>query len=929
MGTLSSIVSLHLPKINRASWLPSYPEEPLFLKDPQEAFTALAKIDWAFEQEETGFLAHDIHPYPAKFIPQIPGTLIAKLSCRGELVLDPFGGSGTTALEAVRLGRRAVSIDANPLSALIGRTKTAWIDRSASLELQGLHSALASELESLPSDPSKLVALHRDHAPTIPNRTKWFADSAFGELCLIKSRISQLDSSVARDVSLVALSRIAIKSSFQDSETRYTSSPRTVPVGETLHRFLKELGAVVRALSEGESATRYGISAFIESDIRTLPSTVLEDGSVDLVVTSPPYGNATDYHLYHRFRLLWLGFDPVALGKIEIGSHLRHQREGSGFETYFDDLKQAVKTVQRVLRPERYAAFVLGDSVYEGTKYDPAVHLQKEADALGFDAAHIFKRPVHQTKRSFAHAGRRATEESILVLRKRPATRKLFLYSPPYTPWSYEKLLRLREAGILPGKNVSSREYIEIPGGPAELLRLSNLAFTHKISGDGIAAQPTWQAALENGGASNPAARKEPKYATHGLHPYKGKFYPQLAKGLINLSGIGADARILDPFCGSGTTLLEGYLNGFESYGCDLHPLAAKVARAKTEILECNPDVVSEAVETLQATLSSAPRRFPESTSEFADECIEEINRWFPPPVVAKMNWLLRNIRRLSAGPVQDFLEVVLSSIVREVSQQDPSDLRIRYRRELLLDADVLGLYSQQLAFQFLRVQKFWRVRGRAPWTFKRAHIECGDNRNAYIYEKLGLLDESVDLVLTSPPYATALPYIDTDRLSLLTLFGLSSSERRPLENKLTGSREITQSEKRHFEQRSIVDLPKSSLLFLKKLNARLQKDTNAGFRKQNMPALLTRYLFDMRTALQQCYRLCRAGAEIMLVIGDNKMELQNEPFPIPTTSLVEDIAVSLGLRKIERINISVTTESLVHLKNAITENVVLRFQKL
>jgi len=95
---------LDLPKSARSK-IPVYPEEALFLLSPSAVVERLRRLDWAFEKDDTGFLAHDIHPYPAKFIPQIPGTLIAVLSARGELVLDPFGGSGTTALEAIRLGR--------------------------------------------------------------------------------------------------------------------------------------------------------------------------------------------------------------------------------------------------------------------------------------------------------------------------------------------------------------------------------------------------------------------------------------------------------------------------------------------------------------------------------------------------------------------------------------------------------------------------------------------------------------------------------------------------------------------------------------------------------------------------------------------------------------------------------------------------------
>jgi hypothetical protein len=65
-----------------------------------------------------------------------------------------------------------------------------------------------------------------------------------------------------------------------------------------------------------------------------------------------------------------------------------------------------------------------------------------------------------------------------------------------------------------------------------------------------------------------------------------------------------------------------------------------------------------------------------------------------------------------------------------------------------------------------------------------------------------------------------------------------------------------------------------------------------------------------------------------MIVIGDNKTQLGQNSLRIPTTDLVEHIAVAAGFKSVERIDISVTTENMLHQKNAITENVVLRLRK-
>jgi hypothetical protein len=94
------------------------------------------------------------------------------------------------------------------------------------------------------------------------------------------------------------------------------------------------------------------------------------------------------------------------------------------------------------------------------------------------------------------------------------------------------------------------------------------------------------------------------------------------------------------------------------------------------------------------------------------------------------------------------------------------------------------------------------------------------------------------------------------------------------------------------------------------------------------MPALLYRFCSDMDAVIVQMHRLLKRGAEAMIVIGDSRMTIEGTDIRIPTTDLLECIARERGLSPVERINISVTTENLVHLRNAITQNVVLRLRK-
>ncbi len=907
---------------------PSFGEvtDPADLLNTRAVANDLAAVDWSFHSDDTGFLTHDILPYPAKFIPQIPGHLIARLSVRGDLVFDPFGGSGTTALEAIRLGRRALVVDANPVGILAGRVKTTRLTPTVERDLNALRTAMIAYLGELPPTAS-LLSKYSAVIPAIPNREKWFPDTACAEMALIRAYLERLETVEARDVASLAMCRIVLRASTQDSETRYVAKQREIPRTQTLAHFIKALDAVVSDMRNTSALLHYGVAKFAVADTRNLPHDLIPDSSVDLVVTSPPYGNAMDYHLYHRFRLFWLGEDPRELARMEVGSHLRHQKESTGFADYASELQRCVENIARVLRPGRYAAFVIGDFIYDAAVHRGDKLLQKISAEVGLDAIATMRRPIHGTKRSFKACGRRATSEAIIVVRKRAIAQNARLDMPAYRLWDYET--RLREQEIRALRRLPDEPDIgakSVAASPHDLIAFRRLTFTRAVTLASGFEEKTWQAILENGLRESVKTRKDPKYVTHGLHPYKGKFYPQLAKALLNISGAAPGGCVLDPYCGSGTTLLESHLNGFSARGCDLNPLAAKIARAKIGILSVDPELVSDAVEALLDKTSS-PFRPSGELEQFTSDTRDEISKWFAPVIAVKLNWLLRAIRSASAGVLQDFFEVALSSIIRDVSHQDPSDLRIRRRKVPLDDADAIGLFQRVVRSQYERLEKFWAIRGYAPSAFCDVHVESGDSRQWETLSACGVRAGSVDVMLTSPPYATALPYIDTDRLSLLVICGMDSSKRQPVEEQLTGSREITVSARKEIEAQIAVGdmelLPKDVERFITRLFNAVRR-AEVGFRRRNMPALLLRYFIDVRAALQNASRAIKPGGKAFIVMGDNMTTIGAKSFEIPSTEFIRQIAEGVGLNCFAQIPISVTTEDRVHVRNAIRRNAVI-----
>jgi DNA modification methylase len=106
-------------------------------------YDKVKSIDWNFKDVETTYLTHCYHSYPARFIPQIPQTIIENFTCKGDVVLDPFCGCGTALVESVLRGRRAVGVDINPIACLITKVKTTPLEPS---KLKNYASSLIGSL---------------------------------------------------------------------------------------------------------------------------------------------------------------------------------------------------------------------------------------------------------------------------------------------------------------------------------------------------------------------------------------------------------------------------------------------------------------------------------------------------------------------------------------------------------------------------------------------------------------------------------------------------------------------------------------------------------------------------------------------------------------------------------------------------------------
>ena len=387
----------------------------------EERLATLGRIDWDFSEAKTNYLTHGIHPYPAKFIPQIPNALIQELSSVGDVVGDIFCGSGTTLVEALTLKRHAVGIDANPLACLLSRAKTTTLTAAGAAalaelrdETRTLGDKLASAVENnlLVQEPFR----SREWRPAYEKLNFWFQQEAIEELAEIRSRCVALAESAARELALIALSSIVVTVSRQDSDTRYVRREKDLKPGDTFKKFSRALDQCLHSATE--------FTEFIETRFRCTvrQATLLdrpETPMLDLMVCSPPYPNAYSYHLYHMTRMLWLEMDQPKFKRDEIGSHRKYSstsKNAATVDTFRSEFTLILDWLAKHLKPGGYACFVVGDSTLRGERICNADLIAESGRPAGFVEVARLSRTMQASKKSFNPAIGRIKTEDILIL---------------------------------------------------------------------------------------------------------------------------------------------------------------------------------------------------------------------------------------------------------------------------------------------------------------------------------------------------------------------------------------------------------------------------------------------------------------------------------------------------------------------------------
>lgn len=389
------------------------------------------------------------------------------------------------------------------------------------------------------------------------------------------------------------------------------------------------------------------------------------------------------------------------------------------------------------------------------------------------------------------------------------------------------------------------------------------------------------------------------RYGPHDLHEYRGKFFPQLVRSLMNISGVGEDAIVLDPMCGSGTTTCEALASGRSAMGVDLNPLSVLIARVKSAVVRERPEVFSD-------TVTKDLKRFRFKTVRpenlWSEHDLKYLSRWFAPAALRDLAGLLADIRGVEKALYRDLYKVCLSNIIRSVSWQKDADLRVRKEVRSYDSGEARDRFKREVLRQIDRIFPYLSV---LPRTSRHPFLAIRKGDAIRVHEIFPGYRRKVGLLITSPPYATALPYLDTDRLSLIVLGLLPRSEHKRIETSMIGTREITQDMRRRaWEQylRRKSELPMRVSMLIDELAEHNHRE-EVGFRRRNLPALLGRYFLAMLDAMRSAHTLMKPGARGYYVVGNNSTVVDGKKIEIPTDEFLFEIGAAAGWKPDETIS--------------------------
>lgn len=338
------------------------------MNDRYRSLSRLRDIDWDFTGafSESPFSAS--HWHPGRFASQLPAALIGNLSREGDIVLDPFAGSGTTLVEAQRLLRRSIGIDLNPISTLVCKAKT--LTQRADDISKVIEYLRQEAISIIGSTIERSLRTHITSMPSTVQKDKWYTPNVAQDLALLWKQLTSYQDDVKTTLGTFAFSSILLSVCRETRHWGYVcdnTTPQDNREGNVLEAYIATLDQIEKAYKDRDTEILARIkcpqipeSHVICADVSEALASVKPE-SIDLVVTSPPYFGVCDYIKSQRLSLEWMGVELENLRLREVGARSKRHRRTARTE-YMQEMLATLDLLRGRLKPHGVCVFILGES---------------------------------------------------------------------------------------------------------------------------------------------------------------------------------------------------------------------------------------------------------------------------------------------------------------------------------------------------------------------------------------------------------------------------------------------------------------------------------------------------------------------------------------------------------------------------------------
>jgi len=383
-----------------------------------------------FRSHDTQYCTHRFHSYPAMMVAPVAKYCLTKWLSDAKTIIDPYVGSGSVLVEASLLGKKSYGIDLNPLAILLSNVKTKSLDYG---EIVSISSKIKNQITDIKFNPDLKFKYTFVIPKNITNWEYWYKESYLHDLTIVRSIIdSNTSDNSLREYFYVALSEIVRKASFQRNGEfkRYRLNQKKLNEFhfDVYSNFLEKMNFNNLGYSDYLKA-RSEINPQIEDPVIKQQDSRylhwLDDGSIDGLLTSPPYGDSgttVAYGQYSRFSLEFLNIsDEIkssALDNLLLGGKMSKStltvdeihsntldgtlakiyslddKRGAEVEKFFVEYYQGIMEFSRVLKKESTSVFVVGNRTVKGIWIETDQITKEMFDDFDFNLKGIYVRDI-------------------------------------------------------------------------------------------------------------------------------------------------------------------------------------------------------------------------------------------------------------------------------------------------------------------------------------------------------------------------------------------------------------------------------------------------------------------------------------------------------------------------------------------------------